>query len=150
MFHEASESDQQLLAEWRWLLGGLPRLAAWSSGGDLFIAYPDGSVALLDPGAGDLQRIADSLADLRNQLEDERRSKVLLQTRVVEAFEAKHGLLPSGRCLSYTTLPIFGGEYTIDNRFALTIKEHAGLTGDIHRQIRDFPEGTKVQVKTVP
>lgn len=69
MFHEASEADQRLLTEWRWLLGGLPRLLGWSSGGDLLIENPDGSIALLDPGGGDLERIADSLHHLREQLE---------------------------------------------------------------------------------
>ena len=150
MFHEASESDQRFLTEWRWLLGNSPRFVGWSTGGDLFIENPDGSIALLDPGGGDLERIADSLADLRDQLGDEERSRVLLQAGIVEAFEPQNGSLSGDRCLSYTTLPVFGGDCTADNRFAVTIEEHAGFTGDIHRQISDLPEGAKVQIKTIP
>jgi hypothetical protein len=150
MFHVAAASDQHLLAEWRWLLGGRPRLAGWSSAGDLFVEGTEGQILMLDPGAGSTEVIADSFSELQSLLEDETRSSLLLQKAVVDAFEAVNGPLPEGRCLSFTTLPVFGGAYTVDNRYSLSIREHAEVTGDIHRQLRELPDGTTVRIKTVP
>src|SRR6185503_15095204 len=147
MLHEASASDQRLLAEWRWLTGGLPRLLAWSSGGDLFVSNPDGSVAMIDCGAGELAVVARSEAEFRTHMLDERQADEMLQRPVVEAFEAHHGQLAPDQCLGYTKLPILGGEYTVGNRFSLSIAEHASFTGDLHRQIRDLPDGSQVTLK---
>jgi len=150
MYHETSDSDEELLPSWRWLIGGLPRLLGWSSAGDLFVVSPEGQVAMLDPGGGNVEILADSVTAFHALLRDGKRAAALLQQPIVDAFEATNGPLPEGRCLSFTTLPVFGGAYTVENRYSLPIKEHAGVTGEIHRQIRDLPDGAKVQFKIVP
>jgi hypothetical protein len=45
---------------------------------------------------------------------------------------------------------VFGGAYTADNRYSIRIAEHASFTGDLHRQIRDLPDGTVVKRRVVP
>ncbi len=150
MFHYASSADQQLLAEWRWLIGGLPQLIGWSSGGDLFIHTADGKIAMIDPGAGNVTVAADTLAAFRAQLEDADRSAELLQLALVRAFETSRNRLQPGCCLGFKQLPALGGSYDLENRFPLSITEHAAFTGDVHRQIRDLPDGAKVKFKIVP
>jgi len=149
MFHLA-ESSLDLLTEWRWLLGGHARLVGWSSSGDLFVADARGAVSRLDTGVGDLELVAASGDEFRRVLSDTERAQDLLLLSVVQEFEQHHGALRPGECLGFTTLPILGGAYTVENRFRLAVAEHAAVTGDMHRQLRDFPDGTRVSIKIIP
>jgi len=149
MFYEA-HSSLDLLAAWRWLLGGRPRLLGWSAAGDLFVRAPDGAVLRLDTGGGELERAAPSLEAFEHALRDPEQAAALLLLPVVRAFEEREGPLGAGECLGFTTLPILGGSYTVENRYRLSVREHAAFTGDVHRQLRDLPDGTAVQIRIVP
>jgi len=69
---------------------------------------------------------------------------------VVRVFEARHGALGASECAGFTTLPILGSSYAAENRYRLPVTEHASLTGDVHRQLRDLPDGTAVRIRIVP
>ena len=149
MFHEA-DGSADLLREWRWLLGRHARLMGWAASGDLFMSDVRGAVLHLDTGAGQFEEVARDAVDFQTALRDESQAEALLLLPVVRAFEQRHGPLGPGECLGFTTLPVFGGTYTAENRYRLSIAEHAAFTGNVHRQIRDLPEGAQVQVKIVP
>jgi len=149
LYHRAGSTDK-LLEEWRWLIGGLPTLVGWSSAGDLFLRSPDGQVSMIDPGAGVVHGVAATEAQFESQLADPERNADLLQVGAVEAFVTAHGALQGDQCLGYKTLPALGGSYALDNRYAVSIAEHAAFTGDVHRQIRDLPDGARVKIKIVP
>ena len=150
MFHHATSTTPDLLAEWRWLLGGIPKLLGWSSSGDLFYVDERARVCRLDTGSGELEVIADSRTAFESLLEDADRASDVLLLPVVREFEGAHGPLPNDKCLGFTTLPVLGGGYSVENRFVISVAEHASFTGDVHRRIRDLPDGTKIQVKIVP
>lgn len=150
MFHPATPDLGDLLTEWRWLLGGRARLHGWSSAGDLFHADEQGRIWRLDTGAGESERVADSAEALDRALADPAAAAELLLLPVVEEFEAARGPLGRGQCLGFVTLPVFGGAYSAENRHPVAVAEHAAFTGDVHRQIRDLPDGARVQVKVVP
>jgi hypothetical protein len=149
MFHVA-DSSLDLLTEWRWLLGGLPRLVGWSAAGDLFVRDESGNVLRLDTGGGELERVSPSIEAFEHALSDPDRAAELLLLPVVHDFERRHGALGPSECLGFTTLPIFGGSYTAENRYRLPVTEHASFTGDVHRQLRDLPDGAAVRFKIVP
>jgi hypothetical protein len=149
MFHEADGSDD-LLANWRWLLGAHDHLLGWSSSGDLFVSDRRHAVSRLDIGAGTLEPVAPSVEALHLALEDPRKAEDLLLLSVVRHFEQQHGILRAGECLGFTMLPVFGGTYTVENRSRLLMREYAAFTGDIHSQIRDSPDGSRVSIKIVP
>ena len=150
MFHPATPATPDLLAQWRWLLGGRPRLYGWSTSGDLFYADSQGQLWRLDAGAGEIESVADSEGAFAAQLEDAEAAEALLLLPVVRDYEAAHGALADGQCLGYRTLPVFGGAYTTENRYALAVIEHASVTGDVHRQIRDLPDGAQVALRVIP
>lgn len=102
MFHVADDS-LDLLAEWRWLLGGRPRLVGWSAAGDLFARAPNGAVLRLDTGGGTLERAAPSLEAFEHFLRDPEKAAELLLLPVVRAFEDRRGPLGAGECLGFTT-----------------------------------------------
>ena len=49
----------------------------------------------------------------------------------------------------YKKLPALGGEYEPDNFELTDIEVHFELSGQIHKQIKDLPDGTKVNIKTI-
>lgn len=104
----------------------------------------------LDTGSGEPDLVADSSEAFERMLTDASVAEDLLLLPVVRTFEVVHGELAADHCLGFTTLPVFGGAYTADNRYALPVVEHASFTGDVHRQIRDHPDGTAIRLKTVP
>ena len=57
-----------------------------------------------------------------------------------------HGDLPATCRLIPKTLFIFGGKFTVDNLFAVDAVEGMRFRGDIARQIRDLPDGTKIKI----
>ena len=150
MIHRTTPATSDLLAEWRWLLGGLPRLIAWSSAGDLFYVDDRAHVWRLDTGVGEAEVVAESTAAFEQLVSDPDMADELLLLPVVCAFEAERGPLPAGHCLGFTTLPVLGGGNGAENRYSAPITEHAALTGDLHRQIRDLPDGTAIRVEVVP
>jgi len=150
MFHKATSETPDLLASWRWLVGGQPQLHGWSSSGDLFYVDTNGVVWWLDTGGGSTEIAAASRAAFDAVLRDPEAGGNLLLAPVVRAWEEAHGPLASGRCLGFSTLPVLGGAYTIDNRVSVPIVEHAGLTGEIHCQIRDLPDGATVRISVTP
>ncbi|MEM6377577.1 MAG: T6SS immunity protein Tdi1 domain-containing protein, partial [Bacteroidota bacterium] len=55
--------------------------------------------------------------------------------------------LEGGKLFGYKQLPIIGGTYEPEN-FALTLIEiHFNLSGQIHRQLKDLPDGTRIKIK---
>ena len=66
---------------------------------------------------------------------------------LVDEIVAADKTLSPGYCYSYLQLPILGGEYSINNTTMVPIKEHYGLSGEIHKQIKDLPDGSKVTIK---
>jgi hypothetical protein len=103
----------------------------------------------LDTGAGDLSPVADSRASFDQLLADSSETARLLLAPVVEEFIRLHGPFPLGTCLSFRQLPVLGGAYGVENRCRLSAVEHFGVTGDIHRQIRDLPDGARLDVRVV-
>jgi hypothetical protein len=146
---EESLSVADPLADWRWKIGGGATIVALSRSGDAFVAQADGKVWWLDTGAGELEQVAASRTEFAELLTDPANASRLLLTPVVEEFVRLHGPFPSGKCLSFTQLPVLGGSYSIENRWLAPAVEHFGVTGDMHRQIRDVPDGAKVQIRVV-
>ena len=135
------------LAEWRWKLGGAAKIVALSRSGDAFVAELDGKIWWLDTGAGELREVAPSAPAFFQLLEQSASAARLLLTPVVEEFVRVHGPIPEGKCLGFTQLPVLGGSYSVENRWLAPAVEHFRLTGELHRQIRDLPDGTRVNIR---
>jgi hypothetical protein len=147
MFYETKATSSDVLAEWRWLIGGRPIQVGWSSSGDLFFSDPSGRVCRIDTGSGEIGVVAGSLRDFLEAIKDPTQAEDVLLLPVVQSYEEKHGKLEEGQCLGFVQSPVFGGAYTAENRQAMSVAEHAASSGEIFRQIRDLPDGTKVRLK---
>ncbi|HET7903232.1 MAG TPA: T6SS immunity protein Tdi1 domain-containing protein [Candidatus Eisenbacteria bacterium] len=144
-----AESLVAALASWRWLLGEDLRPRWLSLSGDVFLVGALGEVFWLDTGGGTLTRIAASEQELEERLaEAVWRDEWLLESVIEE--RARQGRVPgAGECLGFRILPVLGGAYDGENRVVVAGAEHVGLTGELHRQIRDLPDGTAVRLEIV-
>jgi hypothetical protein len=136
----------QLLAGWARLLPSEFTVWLMNRFGDLFLVYPDGSVHLLDVGAGSVDRIADGRSDFLTRIDqDDNANQWLMIPLVDEAVAA--GLRPGpGQCYGYKVPPVLGGEYTVENTSVLPIAEHYGFHAELHERIKDLPDGTEIQI----
>ena len=139
--------EGDVLREWQWKLGGASTVVALSRSGDAFVRDTNGRIAWLDTGAGTVTPIAESQEAFQALLADPREANQLLLVTVVDKDFETHGPFPAGTCLGFTMLPILGGSYTLENRFRLSAVEHFSVTGDMHRQMRDLPDGAKVRIR---
>jgi len=134
-----------LLQDWRWLLGDSMRLLLVSAIGDMFLADSTGQVFWLDTGAGQLQKIAagiDQFQQLRQQRENV--DQWFIPQLVVDLITNGIRLGP-GQCYSYKKPPILGGEIELSNFEPTDLSVHFSILGQIHRQVKDLPPGTKIK-----
>jgi hypothetical protein len=140
---------QSLLEEWHWLLP--PQFRVWllTRTGDLFITVPDGSIYILDVGAGTVKQVSKSRDEFCSKIDEPGVADDWLMIPFVDQLVASGVVLGSGQCYSFRQLPVFGGAYTPDNRMAFPICEHFGGWGSVHRQMADLPDGSQVIIKPV-
>jgi hypothetical protein len=136
-----------LLAEWRWRLP--PEFTVWlfTRAGDLFITLPDGSIHVLDVGAGELRRGADNRDNACTRINRPEVAEDWLMIPVVDQLVASGWILAAGQCYSFKMLPVLGGSYAPEGRAILPICEHFGAWGSLHRQIATLPDGAQVKIE---
>jgi hypothetical protein len=74
-------------------------------------------------------------------------ANIWLMIPLIDQLNATGLQLNEGRCHSFLTPPILGGEYSVKNTVTLPITEHYGVYASIHDQIKDLPDGTRVIIK---
>ena len=135
------------LSEWSWLLGGGWSPLLVSAVGDVFLINLAGVIARLDAGTASLEKVGEILDDFEKALDDPAIVAEWFLEPVVDELRSQGKRLSIGECYGFTILPIFeGGSYTAGNRFCLSATEHIRLTGDVHSQLRDVPDGGSVRI----
>jgi hypothetical protein len=138
---------QSLLEEWHWLLP--PQFRVWllTRMGDLFITVPDGSIHMLDVGAGKLHRVAESQDEFCTKIDELGVADDWLMIPFVDQLVASGIVLGPGQCYSFRQIPILGGTYKAENRMVFPIREHFSGWGSVQRQISGLPDGSQVVIK---
>jgi hypothetical protein len=146
-FTPSEPAIAELRVAWSWLLpdGFVPITA--STLGDVFFQLGTDAVYWLNTGTAEIARVAASRAEflelLRTDLADE-----WFMPHLVEELRAAGKLLEPDHCYTYVTLPVFaGGRYEASNFHPVPAREHFGVTGTMHRQLRDLPEGARVMIR---
>jgi len=139
---------QSLLEEWRWLLPLQFKVWLFTRTGDLFILLPEGAIHKLDVGSGRLSRVAASRDEAGMKIDEPEVARDWLMIPVVDQLVAGGHVLGPGQCYSYRMLPALGGTQKIDNRVVLSIREHFGVSGSLHRQISNMSGGTEFAIKS--
>jgi hypothetical protein len=132
------------LASWGWLLP--PQFTVWlvNRFADLFLVLPDGTVHLLDVGAGTLSKVADSRDDFCAKIDAGDNADQWLLILLVDKMVAAGVALRPGQCYGFKTPPVLGGEYAVANAGPLPVADYLGAYGSLHEQLRDVPDGSQV------
>jgi hypothetical protein len=131
---------------WAWLLPEEFTLWLVNRFGDLFLVPPDGSVHMLDVGAGTLTRVAKSRADFSKKMDEADNANEWLMIPLVDQCRAAGVHLKPSQCYGFKTPPVLGGDYSVENIGPLSITDYLGAYGSIHEQIHDLPDGAEVRL----
>ncbi|HEV2455911.1 MAG TPA: T6SS immunity protein Tdi1 domain-containing protein [Verrucomicrobiae bacterium] len=134
-----------LLEDWRWLIGDSMRLLLVSAIGDMFLANQTGEVFWLDSGAGQLQRIASNHEEFQQLRQQPQNADHWFMARLVGDLISGGTRLAPGQCYSYNVPPSLGGQMTASNFKPADLSVHFSILGQIQRQIKDLPPGTKIK-----
>jgi hypothetical protein len=146
-FHVDHLDAERLLAEWRWLRPQPMALVARSAFGDLFLRDEAGIIFKLDIAIGQLKQIAKSETEFRNLARmKEQREEWFAEPDELAA--AAGGLNPGPeQCIAFKTPILFAEGGAPNNAYVGSLYEQVAFLGDLHRQIAELPEGTKVQFR---
>lgn len=133
-----------LMAEWLWLAPRDAELMLPTACGDLFLRLPDGRVALLDTYFGTCDTVAPSYEGWKAMLDDAARMdewfKIVLAVDLSETGITRG----PGQCFSPFVPQAIGGSWEPSNFHACDLRVHLSMLGQIHRQVKDLPPGTKI------
>ena len=144
-------SFEKLLGEWRWLVHGNFRLLAVNAFGDLFLEALDGDVHRLDVTNATLSPIAASAKDFAAATATpEKKRDWFLEDLARQA--AQRGCSPGkGQCIGYKIPVVFKESANAPNNlYVADLYEFVSFMGEIRRQMKDVPDGTKIRLKVVP
>ena len=96
-----------------------------------------------------IEIVADDEAAFNSLLEDPDFAEDWTMRVVVQAAEQKLGSLGSGRVYCLKIPGVLGGRYEQSNYGTISIKELIRFAGDVAAQIKDLPDGARVEFKFV-
>lgn len=105
-------------------------------------------VLSFDAETGETTAIADTLADWADLISHE--SRALTGWPLAEAWQSRFGAIGVKQRLSPKVPFVLGGEFEIDNLFAVDSMESMRFRGDIARQIKEAPDGTNISIRLMP
>jgi hypothetical protein len=141
----AGEFDvDEALESWRWLVPGDVRSLELTAFGDLFLIADDGKILFLDTIDGKVSEVAESVADWEKKVQ----VPELLDWWFMPAFllqlQDAGSYLSQGECYTATIPTILSGPFSVANWRPTHWRIHFHSLGQIHEQVRDLAEGTKI------
>lgn len=116
--------------------------------GDVFFDSNDG-IYFLDSLGGTLEKVASSKAELQDILNTVDGQDHFLMAELAIAAQENGLSLGEGECLDFKVSPILGGPLTLDNLHVMSFKVALDVAGQIMKQVKDLPPGTKINKVTI-
>ena len=120
--------------------------------GDIFVAFDDGTIHMLDVGNCLIKHIASSRDEFATLIDLDGNANNWLMIPLVDQCVAAGIVLRDDQCYGFKIPPILGGQYELKNIEPTDLSVHYSFLSDIYRQTKCIPDGTKVRVvvKNVP
>lgn len=135
--------SDNLTADWTWLIGPDKKPILVSAIGDMFLKDDNGSIYWLDVGQGKFELVATDINDFKIKLTEIEQVNEWFMIDLTTELKLSNKL-KDGQLFSYKKLPVIGGDYSVDNFEPTDIEVHFSIAGQIHEQIKDLPDGTKI------
>lgn len=132
--------------DWAWLLGNVHiKPLMITKFGDLFYQTVNGEVYFLDTIEGTDSYICSSNEEFVKFINEKENIEHYLFSNLVYDL-INQGKVPAAhQCYSYKVLPVLGGQIGIENVEIMDAVVSISITGQVHRQVRDLPEGTVIK-----
>lgn len=137
-----------ICSDWKWLISEQKSVLLVTVFGDLFFIGQSDEVNWLDTGSGKLTRVADSVKHFEELLNDNEKFSEWFMTVLYSELQQKGIKLNENEVYGFKKIPVIGGTYSSDNFEPTDISVHFSISGQICKQIKDLPDGTKVNIKT--
>ena len=139
-----------LLDDWAWLLPDDAKPVLVTLWGDVFLCDAEGRIRYLDTCEATITEIADDAELFRAMLDSPPFVEQWFHPEEVELLRTDGLELGLGECFSYKHPPVLGGADDPDNIEVCDVAVHLSLSGQIHQQVKDLPDGTAIdEVKIV-
>jgi hypothetical protein len=138
----------RLTESWDWLIGNDKTPILVSSIGDIFLEDRNKKCYWLNVGEGIFEKVAEDKTEFKEKLNDKEIVNEWFLVELVATLKKGGMELTNKKLYGYKKLPVLGGEYEPENFELTDIEVHFELCGQIHKQIRDLPDGTKVNIVT--
>ena len=149
-FQVDSLEVERLLADWRWLCPSQMTLVARNVFGELFLQDEAGTVFWLNTTTGKLSKASDSKTQFLEMVQTSEKRREWLVEQQARAY-AQRGLVPSSsQCIGFGVPAVFAEGGTPDTAYIADIYEHVSFLGDLHRQVANLPDGSKVTLNVSP
>jgi len=140
----------EVMADWAWLLPASYTLWMVNRFGDSILVMEDGTVHMLDIGAGTLKQLARDREAFCVDVDTGSNADYWLLISLVDKCVSAGLVLKPGQCYGFKLAPVFDGKYTVENTEVCDLEVNFSLLAQIHRQIRDLPDGAKVRLVVGP
>ena len=136
-----------LRREWAWLLPNPICIIAINPFGNVVVKCADGELWRVCSEELSAEKLAGG-RDFAALLADEVfREDWLCEAWVISA-RATLGDVGDGECYGFKIWPKLGGVYSADNFAVKKITEWLAVSGDVARQVKDLPDGTRIHLDT--
>ena len=136
--------SELLLKDWRWLVPDAKEVVLVNPFGDMVLLM-NGQYWFLFTASAKLEHIANTKVELEAALCD--RADELLGTSLVEGLVNQGLGIEPGQCISFYPPIVLGGQYKAENARAIPAWDLISFLGDLNRQLKDVPAGTKVKIE---
>ena len=140
-------ADKTDLSPWSSILPSPVRGLRTNLFGDPFLVDAAGAVHMLDRGGCSTERIAASEQEFWRIIQADSEGWQLRP--LADECRRAGKLLADSQCYAFTTLPVLGGEYAVENVWVAPWREWFAFTADIFRQIERVPDGGTVSLNVV-
>jgi hypothetical protein len=141
-----SVDSTDILSSWHWLIGEIKGVHTITVLGDLFLIGKDDGIYWLQSDFGELTKVAKNNLQFQKLLFDEEKLDEWFLPGLVEKLINAGKILKKNEIYSYKILPVLGGDYSVENIKPTDISVHFAFCGDICEQIKDLPNGTKINI----
>lgn len=139
-----AEQYRRALADWQWLpVAGKKPLCA-SPFGDVFLFDVSGAIWLISTLEGTLERVFDSRDHFVSAIATRDGQDEYLSGSLALAAEAAGLVLGADDVYAHTVPPILGGSFEVANVQTLSFVVAVSIAGQLHRQVKDLPPGTRI------
>lgn len=140
---------ETLLSEWSWAIPEPLRPVLLTAMGDAFAQGESGSIYFVDMVEGTITSVAEDGDSFQSLLSDTQFvTDHLFPSRIVQLRNAGKTLKPK-HVYSHKQLLALGGDDDTDNVEVTDISVHISIHGQVHRQVKDLPDGASIDSITI-